>query len=251
VVSSGYRTEKEGEVMAKRVESVFRVVESIEPLPTGRPARRVPAMPGRRGPTQAEALQALQATPAARAVIKQVPGLERPEVWGERAYWAATADFNGLNSEGGAARGEVFLWNCDFPGFLWDMFTANANRIAYFSGADDLGDLLGTGEIVPPETLNGQVWCYMDLAEPGHYLFVAQVETYPEQYFSPDYVAVIECSIDSASFGTRTLSPGPAVNEVFLANLSAGPHRFQIKQISGGLFFYSLTAWAIPVVATQ
>jgi len=235
--------------MATRDESAFRVVESLEPLTARPPARRAPAMPGRTSPTRHEALQALQATMGARAVIERLPGLERPEIWGETAYWAATPDFNGLNSEGGAARGEVFLWNCDFPGFLCDMWTANANRYAFFSGADDLGDLFGTGDVVPPEPLAGQVWCYMDLTEAGHYLFAAHVQTYPEQYFSPDYEAVIECFIDNAAFGTRTLSPGPAVNEVFLANLSAGPHRFQIKQISGELFFFSLTAWAIPVFA--
>ena len=96
---------------------------------------------------------------------------------------------------------------------------------------------------LPPDTLTGQVWCYFDALATGYYLFVAQLET----YLNVGYAAIVECFIDSSSFGTLTILTGHPHNHPFVANLAAGLHRFRIKQVTGAFFFEGLTAWQIPV----
>ena len=62
------------------------------------------------------------------------------------------------------------------------------------------------------------------------------------------YAAVVECLIDSASFGALTILTGHPHNHPFVAQLAAGRHRFQIRQVTGAFFFEGLTAWQIPVI---
>ncbi len=218
--------------MANRDEFELRVVESMECLTARQLARQGPTMRRRAAPTRAEALEALRAAKGAASVIERIPMLRHPDIWGDPSYWD-------IAETKGAARGGVFLWDCDFPGNIWNTLDGYANRIAYFAGAENLGG------IIPPNKLTGQVWCYLEVPVDAYYTFVAQVQTYPDQYYGPDYVAVIECRIDDLSFGTRTLIPGHGYNLPFVVVLSPGHHRFEIRQVSGAFFFESLTAWAV------
>lgn len=220
--------------MSKREEFELRVVESMALLPARQLAR--PAIPMRRRsvPTRAEALEAIRAAKNAASIIKHVPMLERIETWVDAAYWDVCKTT-------GAAEGGVFLWDCDFPGYFFDMAQGSENCIAYFAGASE--DLAG---IFTPQELTGQVWCYLNAPVTGTYLFVAQVETYLMEYYGPDYVAVVEFAIDYSSLGTRTLYPGQPFYQSFLVKLSAGPHTFMIWQKTGALFFEGLTAWNVP-----
>lgn len=220
--------------MPKLEEFEMRLVESMEPSPAATVARpEAPPTTRRTAPTRLEALEALQTTNGGPLLLERVPMLEQIEVWGEVANWTAC--------ETSGAATNVFLWDCDFVGSAWNLFDAWANCTAYFSGAEELG------EVVPPDTLTGQVWCYLDAPTAGYYLFVAHVETYPDQYYGPDYAAVVDCLIDSASFGSLTLKSGQSSRHPFLANLAAGHHVFKFKQVSGAFFFENLTAWNIPV----
>jgi hypothetical protein len=221
--------------MPETAEFELRIVEAMKPQPAPVPAKTALPKARRPAPTRAEALAALKATKGAEAVIKSIPQLEHTEVWGEAGYWT-------INSEAGIAANEPFLWDCDFMGVSWNMFDAYVNGIAYFSGKENFGG------IVPPQTLTGQVWCYLDAPTPGYYLFVAQLETFPDEYYGPDYFAVVECLIDSSPFGEVTLPVDTLVRQPFVANLAPGIHRFDIRQIAGGVFFLSLTAWTIPIL---
>lgn len=222
--------------MAKRDDFELRVVESMKSLPARQLAK--PARPIRRpsAPTPDEALEALRATKGAASVIKSVPMLERTDLWGQTAYWDVR-ETRGIAVDG------VSLWDFDCPGGVIGPCDNCNNRYAYFAGVENLG------YIYPPGTLTGQVWCNLDVPAAGPYTFLAQLGTYQEtDYYQPDFVAVVECFIDSISFGTRTLYPGPAVNVPFVTMLSAGAHQFQIKQVTGGFYFFSLSAWPIPLV---
>lgn len=221
--------------MPKREEFELRVVKSIKPLPAKQQAR--PAMPMRRrpAPTRTEALEALRTAKNAASIINGLPMLERIDTWVDVAYWDVCKTT-------GAAGGGVFLWDCDFPGYFFDMAQGSENCIAYFAGAGE--DLDG---IFTPQELTGQVWCYLSAPVDGTYLFVAQVETYLMESYSPDYVAVVEFAIDYSSLGTRTLYPGQPFYQSFLMELSAGPHTFMIWQKTGAFFFEGLTAWNVPL----
>jgi hypothetical protein len=211
----------------------LRIVEVNKPFAPAKVARLVPRVDRRSPPTRAEALEAIRAMRGSAALFERLPALGQVEAWNEAAQW------NICQSTGAAVDG-VFIWDCDFPGVAWSTFDGYANCIAYFSGAEALGG------VVPPQPISGQVWCYLDAGE-GVYVFGAQVETYTDEYYGPDYVAVVEFCMDDQFLGTRTLVPGVAATEYFAVSLSAGLHRFLIRQISGSFFFQSLTAWPIAI----
>lgn len=220
--------------MAKREEFELHVVESMKPQSPKRLARPRLQVQRHSPPTRGEALDSLRAAKNAEPVIKSVPMLERIETWVDVAYW------NVCTTTGSAEFG-VFLWDCDFPGYVYPMSAGYENCIAYFAGAEDLDG------IETPRELTGQVWCYLNAPVSGTYLFSAQVETYLEEFYGPDYVAVVEFAMDYTSFGTRTLYPGQPFLQSFLVNLSAGNHTFMIWQTTGAFFFEGLTAWNISL----
>jgi hypothetical protein len=209
------------------------IVEALEPFPHKLPVRPAPKINQRPVITPVEALKALRATKGAAAVIERLPGLEEVARWNEVAYW-------GVCERSGQAADVAFLWDCDFPGSAWSLFDGYANCIAYFAGADELG------QVVPPPP-SGQVWCYMESQLDAYYIFVVQVQTYLDQYYAPDYRAIVHCYVDLNFIGTRTLVPGDPAPLIFLVHLGAGQHRFDIRQIQGGVFFEGLTAYQLPV----
>ncbi len=189
--------------------------------------------------TAHEARDAFRRTEGAESAIARVPALDRPEVWREIAYFSVC-------ETRGTAQGGTFVWDADFPGSSLTLFDAQANCYAFFAGAEDLGGL------IPPDGLTGQVWCHFAAPETGYYLFLPHAQTYPDQYWSPDYHASVECLIDDHSFGQFEMRPGHHLNQPLIANLAASDdpdaaHRFTIKQVTGGVFFWSLTVWNIPV----
>ena len=191
--------------------------------------------------TPHETLEALRQVEGAGKAIERLPMLERPEVWGEVAYFSVC-------ETRGTALGGTFVWDADFPGSLLTLFDAQANCYAYFAGADDLGGL------IPPRALTGQVWCHFAVPETGYYLLLPSAQTYPDQYYSPDYYAAVECLIDDHSFGEFQMRPGHHLNQPLIASLAATDdpdlaHRFTIKQVTGGVFFWSLTVWNIPATS--
>lgn len=209
----------------------MRLVESMETSPPATVTRPDAPPTKRPPPTRLEALEALQTTNGGTRLIERVPMLGQTEVWGEVANWTA------CETSGAAAA--VFIWDADFMGPAWNLFDAWANCTAYFSDAEPFGD------VTPPDTLTGQVWCYLNALSAGYYFFVAHVETYVD--YDPAYEAIVDCLIDSSSFGLLHLKPGHSSRHPFLANLSAGHHIFKFKQVSGAFFFENLTAWSVPV----
>ena len=189
--------------------------------------------------TPREALDALRQADGAETVIDRLPMLEQPEVWGEVASFTVC-------ETSGTALGGTFVWDADFPGNSLTLFDAETNCYAYFAGAEDLGGL------IPPQTLTGQVWCHFAAPTTGYYLFLPSAQTYVDQYYGPDYYAAVECLIDDASFGEFQMRPGHHLNQPLIANLAATQnpnlaHRFTIRQVTGGVFFWSLQVWNIPV----
>lgn len=224
--------------MAKHDDFELRVVEVAEPLlsrPLSKPLSKLSRQPA---PTPGEALEALRATKGAAPLFERIPTLGDVSLWSEVAYW------NVCKTSGAALGGGAFLWGCDFLGSYWALFDAQANCIAYFAGNEDLGG------IFKPNVLDGRVWCYMDTLVAGYYVFVAQVQTYPDQSY-PDYVATVKFGINGQPLGLRALFQGSSVYLPFVLNLPAGVNRFEINQHTGGLFFRGLTAFQLlipPVV---
>jgi hypothetical protein len=228
--------------MAKHDESELRIVEVKGSLPIRQLPGPVRAMPQpRRAPTRAEALEAVQSMKGAASVIERISMLGDITSWNEFAHW-------GLREQTGAAvGGSLFVWNCDFfPGFeMGDAYNYASGLIpslgaVYFLGANP-------GEGVEPPAGTGEVWCYMDVPLNNSYLFVAQVLTSLDEHDKASFECCsFECWIDTSSLGTVTAVAGGPINFPFLAQLSSGPHRFVLQQVTGPLLFVSLTAWQIP-----
>jgi hypothetical protein len=223
---------------AKHDESELRIVEVKGSLPVEQMRKPVPAKPQPRpAPTRAQALAAVKSMKGAASVIERIPNL------GDTKSWTDVAYLSPLELTGTAQ--SIFLWHCDFtPGF--DLGFAHGNPVGegmvYFAGADLL---VGPGGSVAPPArpLSGQVWCYLDVPVPGGvYIFVAQVLTYLDTPVFP-YTATIECWFDTSLLGTVTLTPSGPVNHHFLVAIPSGLHRFLIQQVTGGVYFVSLTAW--------
>ena len=86
------------------------------------------------------------------------------------------------------------------------------------------------------QTATGRVNCYFNAAAAGNYSCVVQLQSYPTSS-----QAVVECLIDSHSFGNLPFT-GTVLQPHFSA-LSAGGHHFRIRQVSGSFFFLSLTVY--------
>jgi hypothetical protein len=182
----------------------------------------------RSAPTADEVLSALRGRRGAKAVIARVPAMEYHLKWSEVAYFSVCGTR-------GAAAGGVFLWDCDHVG---SMQVDLANCYALFSAGE-------YGPLGSPGTLTGRVSCFFTAPVGGYHVFNVQMETYVLQ---PGRSRV-ECVIDGLSLGKIGFS-GP-INWPVVANLAAGQHQFQIRQVSGAFFFQSLQVWTIPVLTPE
>jgi hypothetical protein len=224
--------------MEKHDESELRIIEVKGSLPAQQARRPVPPKLHRSAPTRAEALEGLRSMKGAASVIERLPVLGNITAWGEAAFWSV-CEIKG-------AAFDPFFWDCDFANNGFSVGFAYDNCVVMFWGTELLFSL--EGDITPPQTLTGQVWCDLDVPAPGYYLFVAQVEANLDP---PDYVASVEFCLDSLSIGQRQLFAVGPFEQYFLLALGAGIHRFIIKQVSGIFHFTPLTAWNIgPIVTT-
>jgi hypothetical protein len=218
--------------MEKHDQSELRIIEVKRSLPAQQARRPVPPTLHRSRPTRAETLEGLRSMKGAASVIEHVPALGDITMWVETAFW-------GVNEIKGAAF-DPFFWDCDFFSNGFSVAFAYLNGVVTFWGTDLLGSL--EGDITPPQNLTGQVWCDLDVPAPGYYLFAAQVEANGEA----GYLASVEFCLDYLSISQRQLVGGGAYEQYFLLELTAGIHRFTIKQVSGIFHFRALSAWNIP-----
>lgn len=91
----------------------------------------------------------MQATKGAASVIARVPMLRHTDLWGDPSYWD-------IGETKGAARGGVFLWDCDFPGNIWNTLDGYANLS------------FGTRTLVPGNAYNLP---FVVVLSPGHHRF--------------------------------------------------------------------------------
>jgi hypothetical protein len=173
----------------------------------------------------------------AASVIERIPARGDITTWGETAFW-------GVNESKGAALhfGPLF-WDLDFDG-AFSLAFAYLNNIVGFWGTEEMEVLPGP-PVTPPPFPTGQIWCELDVASSGYYLFVTYVIPNLEP---PDYVAYVEFCIDYNSLGQQPLLATYPLH-AFVLRLNPGVHRFTIKQVSGIFYFRTLTAWHIPVNA--
>ena len=222
--------------MAKHAESDLRIIEVKGPG-VARDSRR-PVLPtlDRSAPTRAEALEGLRSMEGAHSVIERLPALGNITTWGETAFWS-------VNTIKGAAF-DPFFWDCDFMSNGFSLGFAYDNGVVMFWGTELVGSLEGI-DINPPPNPTGQVWCDLDVPAPGYYLFSAQVGANGDP---PGYVASVEFCLDDSSLGVRQLVAGGPYEQHFLLELTAGIHRFIIKQAAGVWHFRTLSAWNIPAL---
>lgn len=222
--------------MAHRDESPLEIIEVDASPPPELVRKPVPPKLERSTVSPEKALKELRSLSGADSVIKRLPALADVERWGPTAYWSVC--------ESSGAAFDPFFWDADFMNNGFSVEFAADNCVVMFWGHEDAFSL--HGPVTPPQTsFTGQIWCDMEVANAGYYLFMADVGPNGDP---PDYTATAEFCIDSLSLGQRVMSASGTFREYFLLRLGAGLHRFIIKQVSGVIFFWSLTAWNIPVV---
>lgn len=193
-------------------------VEQLEP-----PEDREGTAPADLRPSPQTVLSALIATGGGEEIIKRIPALETPEVWGLTAHFSVC-------SKTGTAH-YLDIWDADhFDGFT-DMQRCVSDCRAWFSADGYSG--WGSGQ-----TKTGAINCYFTAPRSGSYLCTAALQSYPTG--SP---AQVECLIDNFSFG-----PLPFTGTIYQphpCNLSPGGHHFRIRQMTGSFFFLSLSVWSV------
>ena len=219
---------KENEIQMIEVKGSLSVPQIRRPAP---PKRNRPA------PTPAGALEALRSMNGAASVMERIPGLRNTDAWVEVAWWGPYGTRgSALYSSG------PFIWDCDF-GAEFSMDYAYLNPSLEFRGADPI-PWPGVPSVTPPPSdVTGRIWCHWNAPSDGYYVFAAQLT--PGGEF--DEVSYVQCGIDDVPFHiTKVLDMG---QQPFVANLTAGIHKFYINQTQGTLVFYGLTAWQVsPLV---
>jgi hypothetical protein len=156
-----------------------------------------------------------------KELIQQFPNI------GKAAFWRPVASFSVCQKTGTAAW--LDIWDSDhFDGFT-DMPRCISDCRAWFS---DKGFTFWDSA----ETRTGRINCHFRAPSAGLYICYAQLQSYAGP-------AVVECVIDSSSFGP--LSFNGSITQPHTCDLSAGFHSFRIRQMSGAFFFNSLTVWKI------
>jgi hypothetical protein len=166
-------------------------------------------------------IRALKATKGANKILALVPNL------GLLTAWQPVAFFSACRKSGTALW--LDLWDADhFDGFT-DMSHCLSDCRAWFSA--DGYTIWGSGQ-----TKTGRVNCYFNVPASGNYVCNAQLQSFGGP-------AMVECLIDSSSFGP--LPFGGSINQPHPCQLSAGGHSFRIRQLSGSFFFVSLSVWKV------
>jgi len=200
----------------------LKLIESKESLKLKADARRVAAVKPARPTTDAKVvLKALKDSPGGPDVLKKLPNAL------DLALWLPTATFSVCMKTGTA----VFLdiWDADHFDFFTDMQRCLTDCRAWFSA--DQFESWGSAK-----TKTGRINCFFNAPAAGNYICTAELQSF-------DGPALVECLIDSSSFGFlpvngTVVQPHPCV-------LSAGGHSFRIRQVSGSFFFVALTVWKV------
>lgn len=175
-------------------------------------------------PTTAEIVRAFKRSPGADKILARIPKAANVEGWdrGTRIAYFSPCGKSG-------AANWLDLWDCDhFDGFT-DMAKSVADCRAWFSH-------IGFSTWGSAQTATGRINCHFNAAVAADYSCVVQLQSYPAAS-----QAVVECLIDSSSFGNLPFT-GTVLQPHFSA-LSAGGHHFRIRQVSGSFFFLSLTVY--------
>jgi len=174
-------------------------------------------------PSVRQAFAALKATPGFNELIEKNPD------FGKVLLWKEIASFRVCGKTGTATF--LDLWKCDhFDGFT-DIPRSSSTCQAWFSAS-------GFGFWGSPGTTNGRVNCYFRAPVRGRYVCCAQLESSPAAS-----LAVVECLIDSFSFGSLPFMG--LITQPHPADLPAGFHHFRIRQQSGAFFFRSVTVFRV------
>jgi hypothetical protein len=188
-----------------------------------KPSRDVKRVPKAKPPSVRSVFTAFKTTVGSAQLIREIPA------FGTLSLWTEIAHFSVCSKRGTA----LFLdiWDNDhFDGFT-DMQRCITDCRAWFSadGFTDWGSL---------ETKTGNVNCFFRAPADGNYVCNAQLQSFPDAGLS-----VVECLIDSSSFGplgfTGTIiQPHPCT-------LVSGFHQFRIRQQLGSFFFLSVTVFRV------
>jgi hypothetical protein len=161
--------------------------------------------------------RALRSTAGFAGVDALVPGISKWQLWSQ------VASFSVCQKTGTAAW--LDIWDADhFDGFT-NMQRCVSDCRAWFS-AD------GYAFWGAPQTKTGRINCYFRASTAGNYICTAQLQSY-------NGAAAVECLIDNSTFGLLPFN-GTKVQPHPCA-LTAGYHRFRIRQSSGSFFFVGLT----------
>ena len=163
--------------------------------------------------TRAERMRRFRKTAVFQDIVARFPRAARAQ------NWFVIARFSASKKEGTARRLDIF--DCDHLDGLSDI--ANFPHLAFFANKSPT--------IFDTKIGVGRVDCYFNAPEAGTlYEFVPYVSRHKNSK------ATVEYFIDNMSLGTF-----PSLVLVGLvATLSAGIHRFRIRQVGGPFFYHGL-----------
>lgn len=163
--------------------------------------------------------RALKKTPGAAAVMEEIPGYAVP------ASWLPVATFTVCQKTGTATFLDV--WDSDHFDGVTDIQQNLSDCKVWFSGD-------GFAYWGSAETKTGRINCFFRAPTSGDYVCNVQLESYGGS-------AVVECVIDSSSFGPLPFNG--SINQPHPCSLTAGYHHFRIRQMQGSFFFVSLSVF--------
>jgi hypothetical protein len=191
-------------------ESELRLVESLGVY--REPDRALSTAPGK--PVEAsKVVEEIKATKGGSALLARIPGLGRPETWGQTG----------------------FIGPCEREGTADSLIIAETTVSVmregslFISGNDDF----------PP---SARVSCGFEAPGSGVYTCTVRLRGW-----HPWHGARVEALIDGISLGQQTFPTQPT-NWSLVTRLGAGNHTFTVRQVWEPFLFFSLTVWSIPEV---
>jgi len=206
--------------MATARRNTLKFLRSTRTLKVVRPKPRIARVSAK--PTTAQIVRAFIRAPGHEQILKRIPKAATVEGWDKGTQVA----YFSVCGKSGSARW-LDLWDADHFDLVTDMQRCLNTCRAWFSH-------LGYTTWGSAQTHTGRINCYFDAATAGDYSCVVQLQ-------SDGPSAQVECLIDNFSYGNLNVV-GTLVWPHF-ATLSAGGHSFRIRQVSGALFFLSLTIY--------
>ncbi len=190
-------------------------------LPAKEERKTARVAPARPAVTAAAAVRALKATAGSKEVLDRVPSLGVPAAWAQVAY------FSVCQKTGTATY--LDIWDADHFDYFTDMQRDLTDCRIWFSDQ-------GFAYWDSPQTHTGRINCYFRAPADGTYVCDVQLQSYGGQ-------AVVECLIDSFSFGPLPFTG--SIVQPHVSSLNTGYHAFRINQLSGSYFFVNLTVWQV------